>query len=61
MAVVLGVGGHTLPVQHLLKARVPMHTTRTGWGVGSQARSKAHLLGKVRFEWVRSSICYSRH
>ena len=55
MAVVLGVGGHTLPVQHLLKARVPMHTTRMGWGVGSQARSKAHLLGKVRVEWVRRS------
>ena len=55
MAVVLGVGGHMLPEQHLLEARVPMHTTRTGWGVGSQARSKTHLRGKVRFEWVRRS------
>lgn len=55
MAVVLGVGGHTLQVQHTPEARVPVHTTRTGWGVGSQARSKAHLLGNVRFEWVRRS------
>lgn len=44
MAVVLWVGGHTLPVQHTLEATVPKHTTRTGWGVGSQARSKVTSL-----------------
>lgn len=47
-------GSHTAS-QHTLEARVPVHTTRTGWGVGSQARSKAHLLRNVMFEWVRRS------